>query len=77
MRSFGAQLPKKQLYEDGFLIGNAGDSKYGHRHSTSNFTSTECLISARVQPFLLVWARQETAFIHHIKEVPDLIVPFS
>ena len=45
--------------------------------SAEEVNRLERLISARVQPFLLVWARQETAFIHHIKEVPDLIVPFS
>ena len=43
--------------------------------SAEEVNRLECLISARIQPFLLVWARQEAAFIH-IKEVPDLIVPF-
>lgn len=30
-----------------------------------NHTSTECFIHTRGQPFLLVWVRQEAAFIRH------------
>jgi hypothetical protein len=61
------------------------DRVWGHLRSNNGATcisisggsqSSGALDQCQSSAILLVWARQEAAFIH-INEVPDLIVPFS